>query len=438
MSDALPLPPRPNVEQYRKLAKDLQDACQSAKPGAVRAWAERWATALARLFGPDLTPALRERIAIEVDRLDNAWRTLKQSNEAAGACKLSAAQFLVARGHGFASWPKFTAHLKALGRADSPVSRFESAADAIASGDTATLAALLQAHPGLVRERSTREHRSTLLHYVSANGIEDFRQRTPPNIVEIATLLLQGGADVNAESDAYGGRSTTLGLTATSCHPANAGVMIPLLELLLSHGAVVDVPGACSAVVGCLHNGRAEEAAFLAGRGAHLDLEGAAGVGRLDVVKTFFHADGSLTPPATRKQLLAGFGWACGAGHLSVVEYLLRHGAGAADPVSDGGETGLHWAALEGQAGIVRLLLEHGAPVNLRDATHESTPLEWALYNATGRSNRRGRERYSAVVALLVRAGGELHPEWYASDPARRRAGQEMIREALDGGAPAG
>ena len=38
--------------------------------------------------------------------------------------------------------------------------------------------------PELIRQRSSREHRSTLLHYVSANGIEDFRQRTPPNIVD--------------------------------------------------------------------------------------------------------------------------------------------------------------------------------------------------------------------------------------------------------------
>jgi hypothetical protein len=30
MSDALPLPPRPNLGQYKKLAKDLQGACNSS------------------------------------------------------------------------------------------------------------------------------------------------------------------------------------------------------------------------------------------------------------------------------------------------------------------------------------------------------------------------------------------------------------------------
>ncbi len=33
MSDALPLPPRPNLEQYKKLAKELRQACQSSDGG---------------------------------------------------------------------------------------------------------------------------------------------------------------------------------------------------------------------------------------------------------------------------------------------------------------------------------------------------------------------------------------------------------------------
>ena len=51
MSDALPLPPRPNLEQYKKLAKDFQHACKSSDPGAIRDWAARWAEAIARLQG---------------------------------------------------------------------------------------------------------------------------------------------------------------------------------------------------------------------------------------------------------------------------------------------------------------------------------------------------------------------------------------------------
>ena len=59
MSDALPLPPRPNLEQYKKLAKDFQHACKSGDPGAIRDWAARWAETLARLQGLEITPEVR-------------------------------------------------------------------------------------------------------------------------------------------------------------------------------------------------------------------------------------------------------------------------------------------------------------------------------------------------------------------------------------------
>jgi hypothetical protein len=69
------------------------------------------------------------------------------------------------------------------------VSEFEAAADAIVSGDLKGLRGLLAGNPDLVRQRSTREHRSTLVHYSSANGIESYRQKTPQNVVEIHVLV---------------------------------------------------------------------------------------------------------------------------------------------------------------------------------------------------------------------------------------------------------
>jgi len=45
--DALPLPSRPNVDQYKKLAKDLVKSCRSGDPAAIGAWASRWIEALA-------------------------------------------------------------------------------------------------------------------------------------------------------------------------------------------------------------------------------------------------------------------------------------------------------------------------------------------------------------------------------------------------------
>ena len=101
----------------------------------------------------------------------------------------------------------------------SPISAFEAAAHAIVSGDISTVRRLLQEQPELIRARSTREHRATLLHYVSANGVENYRQVTPKNIAEITEFLLAAGAEVDGEADVYGGGCTTLGLVATSAPP---------------------------------------------------------------------------------------------------------------------------------------------------------------------------------------------------------------------------
>jgi ankyrin repeat protein len=422
MSDALPLPPRPNLEQYKKLAKDFQHACNSEAPAAVRSWAAQWAENLTRLQSREITHDLRRHIDHDAERMERRWQKFKKTNERVAPCTLADAQFFIARGHGFASWPKFAEDLEGLARADSPVSRFEAAADAIISGDSATLDKLLGEDSSLARGRSTHEHRSTLLHYVSANGVEDFRQKTPKNIVEITKLLLNAGADVNAESDAYGGRSTTLGLAATSCHPEEAGVQLPLMDLLIAHGATIDGPDGGSAVNGCLHNGRGEAAEYLANRGARLDLEAAAGVGRLDVVRSFFNDDGSLKPTATEKQRTDGFAWACEFGRSSVVEFLLRTGIDVNAKLPHDRQTGLHWAAYAGHADTVRLLLAHGAAVDSRDDSYDGTPLGWALYGWGAGPRPAGRGSYYEAVALLVRAGARLDPGWYEDDEDRRQA----------------
>jgi hypothetical protein len=78
---------------------------------------------------------------------------------------------------------------------------------------------MLAGRPELSRARSRRVHGATLLHYTAANGIENFRQRTPANIADIAGLLLKQGVEVDAETIG-GGRGTALGLAATSVHPA--------------------------------------------------------------------------------------------------------------------------------------------------------------------------------------------------------------------------
>ena len=101
-----------------------------------------------------------------------------------------------------------------------------------------------------MRARSTRVthfdpplHRATLLHYVAANGVEGYRQRTPPNAVAVARVLLEAGADVDALADMYGGQHTTMSLLVSSGHPAKAGLQIALAETLLDFGAAVEGRG---------------------------------------------------------------------------------------------------------------------------------------------------------------------------------------------------
>ena len=435
--DALPLPPRPDLEHYRKLAKDLVRACRSEDPDAVGEWADRWLERLARL-----QPA-------GVRRRDGSWirgradQVEEFARRRLSACRLSEAEFVIARAHGFLSWPRLARHIEGLARRGSPVSRFERAADAIVAGDVATLERLLREEPELVRARSDREHRATLLHYVAANGVEGHRQKTPKNIARIAGILLEAGAEVDAEADVYGGGATTLGLAATSAHPEEAGVQIPLLEKLLAHGARIDRPGAGheqSAVLGCLANGRPEAAEFLASRGAKLDLEAAAGVGRLDVVRRFFGKDGRPKPGVTKERIDAAFRMACGYGRKSVAEVLLER---FADPAAQdrAGMTALHMAVIGGYPEIVRMLLARNAPLEVVNR-YGGTVLGQALWSAAHGGDQ---ETYAEILGALIAAGAKLedrHPPispridalllllgslpdgtlwWYGEKPRRKR-----------------
>jgi ankyrin repeat protein len=324
------------------------------------------------------------------------------------------AQAIIAHEHDFENYAAFADHVAAASRKDSSPARFEAAVEAVIAGDLATLQRLLREDPRLIHARSPRRHHATLLHYVGANGIEGFRQKTPPNAVAIAQTLLDAGAEIDAVADMYGG-STTLGLVATSIHPWLAGVQIPLLETLLQRGAAIDGPGDGSAVNACLANGRGEAAVFLAGRGARLDLEGAAGVGRLDLVQRYFDGDGRLHG-ATTAQQLSGFAWACEYGRTEVVEFLVQHGIALDAPLRSHGQTGLHWAAYGAHVGIVRVLLARGAPVNATEASFGGTPLGWTLYGWGERPPGSNREGYYEVVALLVAAGATVAPEWLDED----------------------
>jgi len=369
--DALPLPPRPNLEQYKKLARDLVNAGKSGDPQAIRLWATQWVTKLAELSSSDLATARVAQVA--------EFAQSRMFSEASRGA-LSHAQFVIARSHGFESWPKFQKHIGELRHANSHISNFEAAADAIVSGDIAKLELLLTAQPDLVHQRSSREHRATLLHYVSANGIENFRQKTPKNAAQIAELLLRARSEVDAEADVYGGGATTLGLVATSVHPERAGVQESLMETLLRGGANIDCHcGNCLSIVSSsLANGRVGAAEFLAAAGARLDIEAAAGLGKMDVLKTHFDHVGVRN--ATELQVSRGFLLACEYGRNHVVEFLLQQGIDI-NTQADTGLGGLHCAVIGGQLETIGILLAHGASLGAKNR-YDGTALGQAMWSA--------------------------------------------------------
>ena len=405
--DALPLPPRPNLERYKKLAKELIKACKSGDENAIGNWAEQWIPALARLVGWKNTHRALARMGRWTNDVEDfARRSLLGSGPADRKCVLADAQFVIARSHGFESWPKFAKHLEALARKSSSVSRFEAAADAIVSGNVATLKQLLREDTNLIHESSTREHGATLLHYVSANGVEGYRQKTPNNIVAITEMLLNAGAEIDATANVYGGGYTTLGLAATSVYPERAGVQEALLQTLLDHGAKLEqlsiAGNGQSIVIASLANGRPKAAAFLASRGARLGLVETAALGRLAIVKSFFQDDGSMKPNVHKEQLNEGFVYACGYGHYSVVEFLLTKGVDLA--AQAGGQTGLHWAVIGEHLDIVKLLLRHNAPLEVANM-FGGTVLDQALWSAAHGGDP---DVYISILEVLVAAGAKV------------------------------
>ena len=425
--DALPLPPRPNLEQYKKLAKDLIKACRqkaaskqklehddfadqgSNKPqeDAIGDWVFQWLETLARLQGLTITPQVQNSIDRQASQVEKFVRSKLTSNEP--ECGLTDAQFIIARSHGFLSWPKLSQHIIELTQASSPVSNFESAADAIIGGDVQTLDKLLRQDPHLIRARSTREHNATLLHYVAANGVENYRQKTPQNAVEIAEVLLKAGAEVDATAAVYRGACTTLELVATSAHPLQAGVQDALIEKLLDYGAAVDgAPGGPGMIVHCLANGCPQAAELLASRGARVTLEGAAALGRLDAVQSFFDSNGNLKSEATKDQMTSGFLYACGYGRNDVVGFLLEKGVDIAAHKNDG-QTGLHWAAIGGHLETIKLLLDRKAPLELNNI-YGGTVLGQAMWSAAHGGDP---DTYAQIMETLIAAGAEVfdrHP----------------------------
>lgn len=277
-----------------------------------------------------------------------------------------------ARAYDFADWEALAAFVLVT-----PDNSFERAVDAVVEGDLETLRTLLTQEPELVRARSRRVtqfeppvHRATLLHYVAANGTENYRQKSPSNAVAIAAALLDAGAEVDALANLYGSEWTTLNLLVSSSPPAQASVQLPLIELLVARGASLSD----TAVETALVFGFREAALALVKQGARLTLASAAALGDIAALRESLAKADSLE----RHRAMA---LAAQAGEEPALRVLLDAGEdpNRFNPLGmHSHATPLHQAALAGHLAVVRLLLERGARADVRDTIYQSTPLGWA------------------------------------------------------------
>ena len=345
-----PLPFRASLGEYEQQARAVFDALEAGDE-AVQ-WRFKWEHP--RFRGKSLTE-------VQTATLD-----------------LSDAQLLVAREYGFEDW----AHLRRFTNSvetDDAVILFETAVDAVIGGDLTTLRSMVRDDPTLVHARSARRHHATLLHYIAANGVEGMRQKTPRNAVDVAKLLLDAGAEVDALADMYDEKCTTMIMLVSSTPPNDAGLQVALAETLLDYGASLEGRGSKwqSALMTALVFGFPRTAEVLVRRGAPVkDVAAAAGLGRLDDTAR-------LLPDADADSRQLAMALAAQLGHVDVVRLLLEAGEDPNRFNPDGFHshaTPLHQAVSSNHPAVVRLLAEHGARLNIQDAIFRGTPLDWAIY----------------------------------------------------------
>jgi ankyrin repeat protein len=377
-----PLPFRSRLEDYEAQADALLEAWRAGDPDATRFVREHHPR-----FLDERIPWLPKRLSDDEVRMVVLDR--------------SDARLATARGYSFEDWERLAEWAEAVARVGSPVERFESAVEAVIAGDAAGLARMLQESPELVGARSAvvthydpPVHRATLLHYVAANGVEGYRQKSPKNAVLVATTLLDAGAEPDALAGMYGGQCTTMSMLVSSSPPAEAGVQVALVDTLVDHGAAVDAHGSgqwTSPLMTALAFGFRGAAEALVRRGARVQtVAAAAGLGRVAEARQLLEAAG----PEDRHRALA---LAAQHGHAEVVRLLLDAGEDPNRYNPEGNHahsTPLHQAVWSGHDEVVRLLVERGARLDITDTIYEGTPLGWAEHG--------GR----AEIAAWLRARG--------------------------------
>jgi ankyrin repeat protein len=277
-----------------------------------------------------------------------------------------------------------------------PHPRFDEAVSAMDVGDVERLRSLIASEPALIQARTILEPPygyftgATLLHHVAGNPsrgrLEGLLPPLPQNSVDIARVLLNAGADVNAVTLGPSA-NTTMGLLVTSKQASDAGVTGPLMDLLLERGATLDLtkPDVLDA---SLANHAPRAAEKMIALGATPDLFAYAALGRMDLLRASFDANGRLRSCPSRRGTVMSERDAIGLALLyayvreqrDAVDFLLeKDGNWNMTGVNNGAV--LHRAAWDGDLAMVQRLVAKGADMSNRDNPFNSTPLSWAQHN---------------------------------------------------------
>ncbi|HEX6567511.1 MAG TPA: ankyrin repeat domain-containing protein [Acidimicrobiales bacterium] len=386
------LPDRPDVDQLRRQAKELRNAGRDGD-----------ADALGRLaaYRPAGTPVT-----------------------------LAAAQLVVAREHGFSSWPQLKAGVeeRRMGREqkaralvvasvsgrldravrlvrDDPSLATENIWTAVSVGEVARVRELLAGDPALAVEPDRESGWAPLLVVCNSRWHQIDPSRAP-GLREVAEVLMDAGAS----PDTSVGRVPEFGHCSALYAAAGLANHPELAELLLRRGADPDTPAALYHTAflrdhACLrllldHGARAEGADALAG---------AISVDDADAVRLLLEAGVDVAQPLPAEALgesyapeppvgavRAAVEFQCGIGLMAL---LLERGA---DPDARGqdGQSAYRLALRQGRTEVVELLRTHGA---LDDSTHVD-----GFLAACVRADRADAERQLARHPGLL---GELTAE---------------------------
>ena len=342
------LPENPNLDHLKYQAKDLMKAHTAESAAAAQ---------LLREFHP-------------------RFRKSSDAEIFAANLKLSDAQLAIAREAGFPSWARLKRHIEQPTLTDQlnlphqerigdPI--FRRAVDLIDAGDVAGLRKHLNGHPKLTMQHVTFEggnyfRNPTLLEFIAENPIR--HGKLPTNIVEVAKVIVDAGAEKSAMNEA-------LMLVATGSVPRESGAQIPLIDLLCDRGADPDT----AILPAALHHELQSVNALLR-RGARMTLPVAASLGRNDDARR-------LLVSASSEDRHLALSVAADFGHADIVRMLLDAGEDPNRYNPVGGHshtTPLHQAAGAGHDEVVRLLVERGARLDMKDVLWNGTPAGWARY----------------------------------------------------------